>query len=196
MNWHDLLCCCIPIKPLSNLWVQSDQTTSSFHRFPLQPHRSPLNFQHQTVQPLAWWPTLQRSLGRKESIFDQVGIVICLFLKGFTLSRYDIWGVSSTNCQTDRMWNMWYMKCCNIEHSVRWTYSPRTAISIIQGNVITNLSIQCSAVLPQAKIIQGLFLLIFSFCLSQGIQQFYTTDLPNTIRAVPPRRSRPHRGAG
>lgn len=51
----------------------------------------------------------------------------------------------------------------------------------------------CSAVLPQAKIIQGLFLLIYSFLAQSGISA--TRDVLNTIRAVPSRRSRPHTGA-
>lgn len=38
-----------------------------------------------------------------------------------------------------------YAKWYNIEHSVRWTYSRRTVISIIQRNVITSLAIQCCA---------------------------------------------------
>ena len=107
--------------------------------------------------------------------------------------------VSWNDSQRDSMQNIWYIKWCNIEHSVRWTYSRRTVISIIQGNVITNLTIQCCAAVQfchKQRSSRVCFYWYSHFCPGQGFQQVCTADLPNTITAVPPRRSWSHRGPG
>lgn len=112
INWHDLLCCCIPIKPLSNLWVRSDQTTSFFHRYLQKPYRSPLSFQHQTVQPVANMVANTTEVFRSKRINIWPGwhchllFLRAPLLAGMTFEMAPVRTARQTECEICDIWNV------------------------------------------------------------------------------------------
>lgn len=146
MNWQDLLCNCTSINPRRQF------TRSEWPEHLTRTQRTTTAFQITVIVSanMRWHGLLESCVTARSAQVCGLNAVNIwpsqhchlLIVNASSLCHSNTINVFWDHCQRQRVKYMIYIyiKWCNIEHSVRWTYSRRTVVSIIQGNVITNLS--------------------------------------------------------